>query len=60
MQSLEDRVAYEIQKTFASLPRKSRPRTLLGTSREWVPLSGIIFISGIISRILGVHWIDNL
>lgn len=45
MSSLSERVATLTLATFASLPRKSKPRIHPDGSREWIPCSGIVLAS---------------
>lgn len=45
---LKDRVVKCIFETFNALPAKSKPRVALDGIQEWVPLSGIVLVKGMI------------
>ena len=44
--SLEDRVATLVHAHFDSLPRRSKPTIHANGKREWIPLSGIVLVTG--------------
>lgn len=44
--SLEDRVATLVHAHFDALPRRSKPNIHGNGKREWIPLSGIVLVTG--------------
>lgn len=52
MSALEyDVVVSSIFEKFDALPTKSKPRTLENGGTEWVPLSGIAIVGGVVSML---------
>lgn len=44
--SLEDRVATLVHARFDALPRRCKPTIHPNGKREWIPLSGIVLVTG--------------
>lgn len=51
MSTLEYVVVSSIFEKFNALPTKSKPRILGNGGTEWVPLSGIAIVGGVVSML---------
>ncbi len=51
MSTLEDVVVSSIFEKFNALPTKTKPRLLENGGTEWVPLSGIAIVGGMVTML---------
>ncbi len=51
MGTLQERIAASALRTFDDLPKKSKPRIHPDGSREWVPMSAVVLVCGIYSKL---------